>query len=550
MLEHRDEDPVGRADREEVERDRRRGDHQRPEGQQEEDGRERQDEEEHVGQPLAHLRVEVMGARGHAGDGHLHIGQRPRDRRDHRRAKCLQRVERRGIVPVSRDGEVDASHRSVGVDDHGERSEQLARRPRSLAEELVGAAHLGCVDAVRLDDEDRGCLRAREGLLDALVRPHDLEVVREIGEVRQLRVHAERREREDDEHAAGDKQRDERTAQDRCDEAAPRAVVSRAGPEERDPPELDPVSETVQEGGEHGQRPDHRREDDDHRSQADRAEERVARHEHAGHRDEHRGSGDEHGLPGRPRRLEQRLVRRTALPTLLALAPEVEQRVVDPDRHPDHQDDRAQGLLLRRDDVARQRVHAGGDEHGGEGEQDGKTRGDEGAEGDDEDRDRQRKRRQLGARQVLLEALRQLMVGGGLPELLDDEARIAGLDIVDRRQDRPDLPLGILRVALHLELDEHGVLVRETPGRRRAARPGRRCSRRSAAGTVPGRRSRPRTRTMDARTSPTPTGSARSRAPESRSCPRRGSARPAGTRRLRSPRAPSRARRPRPTRTR
>ena len=44
---------------------------------------------------------------------------------------------------------------------------------------------------------------------------------------------------------------------------------------------------------------------------------------------------------------EQGLVRGPAPASLLPLPPQVEQRVVDPDRHADHQDDRAQRLRRR-----------------------------------------------------------------------------------------------------------------------------------------------------------------------------------------------------------
>ena len=45
---------------------------------------------------------------------------------------------------------------------------------------------------------------------------------------------------------------------------------------------------------------------------------------------------------------EQGLVRGTTLAALLPLPPQIEERVVDPDRHPDHQDDRAQCLRIGR----------------------------------------------------------------------------------------------------------------------------------------------------------------------------------------------------------
>ena len=86
---------------------------------------------------------------------------------------------------------------------------------------------------------------------------------------------------------------------------------------------------------------------------ADRREERVARDEHPGHRDQH-GRARRSAPPAptcAPRVAGRSCGVRPASP-LLALAPQVEERVVDPDRHADHQDDRAERLLVGRDDVA------------------------------------------------------------------------------------------------------------------------------------------------------------------------------------------------------
>ena len=130
----------------------------------------------------------------------------------------------------------------------------------------------------------------------------------------------------------------------------------------------------------------------------------------------------EHRLARRPRGAQQRLVRRVAALPLLSLAAQVEERVVDPDGHADHEDDRAERLLVRRHDVAGELVEPGRREHGREREQHRQAGGDERAERDDEDRDRQRQRGQLGAAHVALEALVDLVVRRGLAELLDDQA--------------------------------------------------------------------------------------------------------------------------------
>ncbi len=119
----------------------------------------------------------------------------------------------------------------------------------------------GVVDVRRLDDHDRRRLRARERLLDPFVGPDDLEVVWQVGEVRELRVHPEGRQR-----AATSTPRQRRRRhgsgrrRTRGDEAAPRrrrraACRGRAGcaPGRRSSPSR------CSTAGRTRQRPDHRR---------------------------------------------------------------------------------------------------------------------------------------------------------------------------------------------------------------------------------------------------------------------------------------------------
>ena len=83
---------------------------------------------------------------------------------------------------------------------------------------------------------------------------------------------------------------------------------------------------------------DHRDRDHDHRPDGEGDERLVAADEHAGHRDHHGEAGDQHGAAGgRGGGLERG---RVAAPggALLALAAQVEERVVDADRQPDQQD--------------------------------------------------------------------------------------------------------------------------------------------------------------------------------------------------------------------
>ena len=142
--------------------------------------------------------------------------------------------------------------------------------------------------------------------------------------------------------------------------------------------------------------------DDEHRADGHRGEDGVAGDQHAGHRDQHGHAGDEHGLAGgRGGELERGLVGAPGV-ALLHLAPEVEHRVVDADREADEQHD-ARGGVGHRDDLADRREQAERAHHGGEAEQQRHAGGDERAEGDDEDQQRDRQRERLGPLEVLLE---------------------------------------------------------------------------------------------------------------------------------------------------
>ena len=151
--------------------------------------------------------------------------------------------------------------------------------------------------------------------------------------------------------------------------------------------------------------------------------------------------------------------------SLLPLPPQVEERIVDPDRHADHQDDRAQCLGVGRNDVTDETVHAGGGQYGGEGQDHGQARRNERAEREDQDRDRQRQRDQLDPAQITLEPLADLVVRGGLSELLHGHARMGGLGRGDRGHDRRNLVLRLVGGSSHVELHEHrATIARDQPG--------------------------------------------------------------------------------------
>ena len=108
---------------------------------------------------------------------------------------------------------------------------------------------------------------------------------------------------------------------------------------------------------------------------------------------------------------------------LLALALEVEERVVDADREPDEQEHGAD-VRVHRDEVARQRDEADRADDGGEREQQRHACGDERAEDEQEDEQRQRDRPLAGLRELLVEHLVERLAGADRAGLADVEVRV------------------------------------------------------------------------------------------------------------------------------
>ena len=101
-----------------------------------------------------------------------------------------------------------------------------------------------------------------------------------------------------------------------------------------------------------------------------------ADHEHAGHRDhDGRARDEDRAARGAGRPLE-RLVRRQAAMPLLARADDVEERVVDADGHPDQEHDRLDAVV-EREDLADRAEQAERRDHGGQREQDRHERRDD-----------------------------------------------------------------------------------------------------------------------------------------------------------------------------
>ena len=104
--------------------------------------------------------------------------------------------------------------------------------------------------------------------------------------------------------------------------------------------------------------------------------------------------------------------------TLFALAPEVEERVVDPDGEPDQQDHLGD-RLVDGEELAGQRDQGRGRHDRGDREQQRDERGDGGAEDDQQDHERQRERDHPGRREHAVERLVGRLAGAGAAELVD-----------------------------------------------------------------------------------------------------------------------------------
>ena len=114
-------------------------------------------------------------------------------------------------------------------------------------------------------------------------------------------------------------------------------------------------------------------------------------------------------------------------------------------------------------------------EHAREGEQHRHPGGHQRAERDDQDRQRHRQRRELGALEVLVHRLVQLVRRARHAELGDGERRdAASWTPLDRVEHRLDALVGLVLLAADLELHERGVAAPSRSGRRCPAPSGER----------------------------------------------------------------------------
>ena len=315
------------------------------------------------------------------------------------------------------------------------------------------------VHILRLNHHGRGDLASWKRRLHAVVGLHDGQVAWQVVGARQLRMHRERGDRQRDEQPAAEHRGEQRTAQRRAHDRAPEAPAApvRGAPleplaDERDAAALDAVAQRGENSGHDRDRAEHRDGDDDDRPDAERRPDRVAREQHARHRDHHRQPGDDHCATRCRRRRRDRLERARAAGSLLALAAQVEERVVDSDGQADEQHDR-RDRVVHRQDVAEEVDDPERAHHGRQAEQQRDARGDQRPEGQQQDQQRDRQREGLSLREVLTGRVRDRLLGAGVAELADEDAAVPlchGIHGVDHWADR-----GRRRLVAAAQLEVH-----------------------------------------------------------------------------------------------
>jgi hypothetical protein len=142
----------------------------------------------------------------------------------------------------------------------------------------------------------------------------------------------------------------------------------------RDPPAIDARAEELENRAQHRHRSGDGACDDDDRAGRDAVEDLRADDEHPGHRDHDGCAGDDDRASRRACCALERFVRRDPALPLAARSDDVEERVVDSDRHADQDDDDLDAVVEREELADRtEQSERGG--HGGECEQNRHERG-------------------------------------------------------------------------------------------------------------------------------------------------------------------------------
>jgi hypothetical protein len=266
----------------------------------------------------------------------------------------------------------------------------------------------------------------RERGREPVVGLDDRDRARQLVDAGLAGLHADRRDRQRQQQAAGDRDGHERAGEHEPHHPRPHAAGAVRAPEpvqQRDARTLDLVAEDREHRRQHGQRAERGDSDDDDRADRHRREDRVARQQQAGHRHHDRDRGHEDGPAAGPRGDLDGVPPTGAYCALVARPADVEQRVVDADRHADEQHDAVQ-RVGHRPDVRDERGEPDRRSNGREREQDRYAGGEQRAEGDEEDHQGDRQAEPLGPREVVPDRVADGPVDRGVADLLDPQRRV------------------------------------------------------------------------------------------------------------------------------
>ena len=309
--------------------------------------------------------VILGGIPGHREMGTRHLAHRGRQDAGTQR---LQSVVGRRVRSVA--GQRDVHHQHTGgpaaggvgghrlADRAASRRAPLQRGDRGLHTRAgdIGAGH----------DHLGRSGRLREGALDVVGGLHDGQVLRGV-DGRLPQPHAERRGGQGEQRDGRDAAPDRRVPDHAADQRGPQLRWAGRGAPAAEEGDLAPIGSGAQPGqqrGQHGERAGDRDADHRDRAQCDAGELADAGQEQARHSDHHGDARHQDRAAGGAGGDPQRFGEGRAPGAFLALAAQVEQRVVDADCHPDDQHDLGGG------GSDREPVAGDGDE--GEGGHDGR----------------------------------------------------------------------------------------------------------------------------------------------------------------------------------
>ena len=266
-------------------------------------------------------------------------------------------------------------------------------------------------------------------MLDVGQHLHHAEVARQV-DGRVPEPHAERGRAQREQRGGGDPAVQQWLADNSPGQARPQPGRLRMGQAAAEVGQLEPVrprSEPGQQGRQEEQRAEHGDADHHDRAEGDTGEDVDPGQEQPGERHHDGEPGYQDGAPRRSRGDPDHGLIVVPVHPLLAFPAQVEQRVVDADGHPDHQDELGGARADREPSPGDAEQRDGGD-HGGAGQQHGDAGRDQRAEHGQQQDQRQRDRRPFGLAEVAAEQRVGDPVGAGVTRLPHQQVRVLGLD--------------------------------------------------------------------------------------------------------------------------